>query len=133
MWRMIRTLILEDRTFSAAHYLPEVAVCQRLHGHTYFIKNLELDVEGFVDFRLVDEAIGEFDHTVLVPADHLLIWRKIFNTHDFLRESIAIPIENSPTVENISLSLQSRLRLIPGVKEVRFTLFEGPHQGVDIY
>lgn len=63
----------KDFNFSAAHSVPhpEAGVCQRVHGHTYFV-NLtiggdRLDASGFlVNFKVLKNLVHDlWDHTLL--------------------------------------------------------------------
>ena len=62
--------------FSAAHFIPSIEKCSRLHGHDYSI-NLELEgepVEGIlIDYGIVKGAIRKIienlDHKVLLPEN----------------------------------------------------------------
>ena len=62
--------------FSAAHRLPEVDQCDRLHGHNWRIRltvridEADLDGAGMgIDFRKIEavaeEAVADFDHSYL--------------------------------------------------------------------
>lgn len=60
--------------FSAAHFIPSIEKCSRLHGHDYSI-SLELEgdpVDGIlIDYGVVKSAvrsiISNMDHKVLIP------------------------------------------------------------------
>jgi 6-pyruvoyltetrahydropterin/6-carboxytetrahydropterin synthase len=63
----------KDMHLSTAHYIPDegAGVCQRVHGHTYFINVTvagdELDSSGFlINFKLLKELVHErWDHRLL--------------------------------------------------------------------
>jgi 6-pyruvoyltetrahydropterin/6-carboxytetrahydropterin synthase len=63
----------KDLNFSAAHRIPhpQAGVCQRIHGHTYFVNITiagdDLDETGFlVDFKTLKELVhGVWDHSFL--------------------------------------------------------------------
>ncbi len=65
--------------FSAAHFIPTIEKCSRLHGHDYSI-SLELEgdpVDGIlIDYGIVKSAvrgtIGDMDHKVLIPQSSTL-------------------------------------------------------------
>ena len=56
--------------FDAAHQLPGVEICERLHGHTWRVKvditgsNLN-DQKMLVDFRDIKQSWKRFDHQFL--------------------------------------------------------------------
>ncbi|GMA50079.1 6-carboxytetrahydropterin synthase QueD [Alicyclobacillus contaminans] len=63
----------KDMQLAAAHYIPhpDAGICQRVHGHTYFI-NLtiagdQLDEMGFlINFQRLKELVhGRWDHRLL--------------------------------------------------------------------
>ena len=65
-----------DTSFSAAHTLPGVDMCERMHGHNWRVrltiqfKEDGLDKVGMgVDFRLVEkvirDAVADFEHRYL--------------------------------------------------------------------
>jgi 6-pyruvoyltetrahydropterin/6-carboxytetrahydropterin synthase len=74
-------LLSAEAAFAAAHSLPDVPKCERLHGHnwrlrlTVHVDAADLDERGMgVDFRILEqllhEAVAEFDHQYLneLPA-----------------------------------------------------------------
>ena len=73
---MAHFLLSAETTFAAAHTLPGVEKCERMHGHNWRVRltvRVEADAlnEGgmAVDFRVVEEAVrdavSEFDHAYL--------------------------------------------------------------------
>lgn len=69
-------LLAAEASFSAAHTLPGVDLCERFHGHdwnirvTVRVEEDSLDEHGMgVDFRVIEgavaEATAEFDHRYL--------------------------------------------------------------------
>ena len=69
-------LLSAEASFAAAHTLPGVPLCERMHGHNWRVRltvrvaDVELDDGGMaVDFRVVEEAVrravAEFDHRYL--------------------------------------------------------------------
>ncbi len=69
-------LLSAEATFSAAHTLPGVEVCDRLHGHDWRMRltvrvdesHMGDDAMGF-DFRVIEDiatqAVADFDHRYL--------------------------------------------------------------------
>ena len=136
-----RTLSIDAKElyFSAAHYIPNHPQCGKLHGHTYFVKNLRIVAKGLVDFGDLKKAIKTFDHCTLVPKKHADEWDKIYTRLVVEKSPIAdvfsniIPIRDTDlpgtTVERIAEALREEFHRIPGVVEVHFTLTEGPTAG----
>lgn len=69
-------LLSAEAAFSAAHTLPGVPGCERLHGHNWRVRVTvrvdakTLDRRGIgVDFRVIEQAaadaVSDFDHTYL--------------------------------------------------------------------
>lgn len=69
-------LLSSETTFSAAHRLPGVELCERLHGHNWSVRltvrvpDDALDEKGMgVDFRDIEEtvrqSVADFDHSYL--------------------------------------------------------------------
>lgn len=74
-------LLSADTSFSAAHTLPGVDMCERFHGHNWTVRLTvridqgALDEKGMgIDFRVIEEvargAVADFEHSYLneVPA-----------------------------------------------------------------
>lgn len=73
---MSHYLLSAEATFSAAHTIPGVHMCDRMHGHNWRIRTTvrveedSLDANGMgVDFRVIDEILGtivsDFEHRYL--------------------------------------------------------------------
>jgi 6-pyruvoyltetrahydropterin/6-carboxytetrahydropterin synthase len=73
---MAHFLLSAEATFSAAHTLPGVPQCDRMHGHNWRVRvtvrvdATALDRHGMgVDFRVIEratrDAVAEFDHAYL--------------------------------------------------------------------
>ncbi len=73
-------LLSAEASFSAAHTLPGVPDCERMHGHNWRVRFTvrvaadALDRLGIgVDFRVIEraavEAVADFDHTYLNEND----------------------------------------------------------------
>ena len=73
-------LLSADATFSAAHTLPGIEMCERMHGHNWRIRltvrvdDAALDNVGMgVDFRVVEqianEVVADFEHRYLNELD----------------------------------------------------------------
>jgi len=127
-------LKIRELTFEAAHYLANHPTCGCIHGHTYFVRDIEVfyDESKFVDFALIKAVPRILDHKFLVPEHHAMEWYGIIKRLGNLGISqniIEIPGGN-PTVENISDFLKARFLSIPNVIDVCFELYEGPNLGI---
>jgi 6-pyruvoyltetrahydropterin/6-carboxytetrahydropterin synthase len=69
-------LLSAEATFSAAHTIPGVHMCERMHGHNWRVRATvrveedDLDQNGMgVDFRSIDETlraiVSDFEHRYL--------------------------------------------------------------------
>lgn len=127
----MKTLKIRELTFEAAHYLANHPVCGVIHGHTYFIRDLEIffDEEKFVDFALIKGAIRAFDHKFFIPQEHNIDWA-MFSFSKLGIGKNTVETQGNPTVENISELIENSLLSIDGVMDVSFELYEGPNQGV---
>ncbi len=77
---MAHYLLSAEASFSAAHTLPGVPTCERMHGHNWRVRvTVRVDADALdrvgmgVDFRVIEQAAGEavadFDHTYLNEND----------------------------------------------------------------
>jgi 6-pyruvoyl-tetrahydropterin synthase len=146
MEKIRRVLIIDARElyFSAAHWIPNHPQCGILHGHTYFVKDLQVTVEGFVDLGDIKSVIKKFDHLVIVPEVHSLEWVDLVDTIKtearfeklrkvFSKSRVIIDTDlPGTTVERIAEELQAELLSILGVVDVHFVLTEGPTAGREI-
>src|SRR5713226_5804701 len=124
--------------FNAAHYLKHLAPCDKLHGHTYVLKDLELSgtLEGdiLVDFSAIKTLMKEYDHSLLIPMadEHYWAQLKTLGPTPFKLDKI-VPIRDEPTVERIGLNIAQRiLDAHSNIWKVSFTIFEGVNQGVKV-
>src|SRR5437879_9325593 len=57
---------IKEAHFDAAHYLKHLAPCDRLHGHTYVLNDLELtgtlEENVIVDFKEIKRVLDQYDH-----------------------------------------------------------------------
>ena len=128
---MTDDLIVKELTFSAAHYLPNHPKCGVIHGHTYFVRNLEVRCVAFVDFHDIIKAIMDFDHSLLVSKAHFDWWLEMAVNFENIGIKLSIvSINGDTTVENIKKMIGESLERIDGVAAVLFELYEGPNFGV---
>src|SRR2546421_11116063 len=96
--------------FDAGHYLKHLAPCDKLHGHTYVLKDLELSgtLEGdiIVDFNAIKGLMKEYDHSIMIPIGDEGYWKRLVSLGPtpFKADKI-VPIQNEPTVERIGLDI----------------------------
>ena len=135
-------LVFDQLSFEAAHYIPgHKGACAGIHGHTYIIKNLTLNVsdlalneQGIVlDFGDVKEYFKTaWDHKFLIPEIDSEYWRHIYE------ECGSVPVKDNRKVlrgvsdEVMAIIIHNDLRKLSHVMEVHFTLYEGLNQGVSV-
>jgi len=134
-------LKIKKLSFDAAHYLPGITKCNQIHGHTYVLENIEVEVEEnkFVDFRKIKDALSHLDHLLIVPENEINIWyelKKIIEERTSAKVMLWA-VRGNPTVENISewlrhYILDSLLGKVDGVIDIHFELYEGLNQGREI-
>jgi 6-pyruvoyl-tetrahydropterin synthase len=124
--------------FDAGHYLKQLVPCDKLHGHTYVLKDLELSgtLEGdiLVDFGAIKSLMKEYDHSLLIPIADENYWARLkeLGPTPFKLDKI-VSIRDEPTVERIGLSIaQKILKAHSNIWKVSFTIFEGINQGVKV-
>lgn len=126
-----RIIKILELTFSAAHYLEGHPKCGVIHGHTFFVRNIEILTSGFVDFGDVKAVISDWDHRLIIPKEHAAVW--LDKIADLLAPySVGIKlkfVEGYATVETISEAIATELKSLKGVESVRLELYEGPNQG----
>jgi len=136
-------LKLNKITIDLSHYIPSHPKCGRLHGHTYFIKKLKIDITnetmdketGYcIDLGEIKAYFKEnWDHILLVPTRHEHIWQKakILVANECVLDIKSI--ENT-SVEEIAMTIKRELATKFDLDEecVHFTIYEGDNQGVSI-
>lgn len=137
-------LTFPEITFSAAHYIPGHSKCNCIHGHTYFIRNLEIEYSfehidkrtGIsIDFGELKAMIAKFcDHAFIIPDKHFGIWYRVFEL--LKMEGVKLIDNRRPvpytTVEGLADHLKQYIESNFGLPtgSVSFELYEGPKQGV---
>lgn len=133
-------LMFPELTFSAAHYIPGHPKCQRIHGHTYFVRNLEIefniddiDLSGmFEDFGMIKHYFDSWDHTLIIPAADIEKWLEVKKKVPSLFRWLSIhPVPTVPTAETMVCVMHQELSIMmQGAKSISLELYEGPNQGV---
>ena len=132
--------MIKEYTFDSAQYLPSTfGKCNRLHGHTYTIRNLKIVTSKIVDFSLIKDVLKEFDHKILAPEKHRSFWEAIddiVKTYALCEDKNTVPTfecvfipADMVTVEELGEYIQSKLLEIDGIEDVSFELYETPKQG----
>lgn len=119
-------LLSAETTFSAAHTLPGVPQCERMHGHNWRVRAtvrldaMDLDRQGMgVDFRAIEgllrDATRDFDHVYL--------------------NDLATFAHRPPTAECVARVVSERIAarlpaVAPAAKIVEVTLWELPQYRV---
>jgi len=132
-----RTLRIKTLHFDASHYLDKsFGKCQNIHGHRFYVENLQVTCNKIVDLGLIKEAVDKFDHLMIIPKEHYEKWLKVAK---FIEE-LELPCKlvfytldaDLSLVEHISTALRKDLESIPGVLSANFILYEGDNQGVEV-
>lgn len=135
--------------FSAAHFIPSIEKCSRLHGHDY---SVDLELEGepregiLIDYGIVKNAlrgvVDTFDHKVLLPVSSNLSVvtcdaKECFVSYNdkhfrfpvgdvFMLER---PITSSEMIaEYLAEEMRSKLKQYKNLKKIRICVYEGPGQ-----
>lgn len=135
--------------FSAAHFIPSIEKCSRLHGHDYAI-NLELEgepVDGIlIDYGIVKTSIrsiiSDMDHKVLLPHSSPL--SRVNCDHNYCTvaygaKEFRFPVGDVYMLERditssemladyISDRLAERLKPYKNLNKVQVCVYEGPGQ-----
>jgi len=137
-------LYFPEITFSAAHYIPGHEKCGGVHGHTYFVRDLEIEFVSineqgmFIDFGDIKGYFKEqWDHKFIVPLKDEEFW-----LHNY-RNVGYCPVDNNlkavarTTAEGMAMQIQEELAHLIAEKTrektaPHFKLFEGPNQSVEI-
>lgn len=131
-------LFFPEITFSAAHYIPGHEKCSGIHGHTYFVRNLEIEVADIgesgmsIDFGIIKTYFKEqWDHKFIIPKKDKDYWLHIYEHtgHSLLDNR---KIVKYTTAEWMALKIQQDLELDLDLPQgsVHLELWEGPHQAV---
>jgi 6-pyruvoyl-tetrahydropterin synthase len=147
----------EPIIFPAAHYIPQQGgKCEGIHGHNYFVwdltitihnrTNVTLDNKGMiVDFGIIKDYFKQnWDHKFIIPEDDTQFWESIMSKGIVLNN--LKPIKHT-TAEYMAMVMQEELQELVSkyyleeesdrrswfdAVSVRFTLSEGPVQGITI-
>lgn len=135
--------------FSAAHFIPSIEKCSRLHGHDYSI-NLEIEgepVEGIlIDYGIAKSSIrsiiSNMDHKVLIPQSSSL--SRVTCDHskcivNFNSKEYRFPVgdvymlekditSSEMLAEFITEKLAEKLKPYRNLNRVQVCVYEGPGQ-----
>ncbi len=143
-------ILIPEITFSAAHYIPGHKTCSGIHGHTYFVRNLEIDVDVIdsvgmsIDFGLVKGHIKDrWDHKLILPkeinGEEIQGIRELMDAFDLMKVNCfnMIFIKHT-TAEWMATEIRRGLGVQFGWSEVvsadriHLELWEGPNQAVKV-
>lgn len=141
----------EDHNFAAAHFLPEMGKCERLHGHNYYV-TAELSAapgtdNTVIDFNSINPIIKRIcdglDHRILLARDDARV-RLVVTEREieaivgskrfvFPREDCVILPLPATTVELLAAHVCGLLAgelsaMIPGLEWVEAGVKEGASQ-----
>ncbi|MCL5802225.1 MAG: 6-carboxytetrahydropterin synthase [Candidatus Thermoplasmatota archaeon] len=136
--------------FSAAHFIPNIEKCSRLHGHDY---SVDITLNGeMVDGVLIDYGIVKNDiRSIIEPIDHRVIVPSMdrYSTHriedgkclvsfrhkeyEFPESDVFLLDADVSSSENLSqyffTMLSEKLRQHRNIKFLSVVVYEGPGQG----
>ncbi len=135
--------------FSAAHFIPTIEKCSRIHGHDY---SVDLEIEGepkdgiLIDYGIVKSAIrglvDTFDHKVLLPESSSMS-KVSCNTRECIVSyndkqfrfpvsdvyMLERPITSSEMIADYLVEqMRIKLRQYKNLKRIKVCVYEGPGQ-----
>jgi len=126
-------LKIGELTFSAAHYLKGHPKCKALHGHTYFVRAIEVVYElpdkEFLDLGTIKSIINLFDHKLLIPPEDGSFWLTLSKEKPCTIDYVIIP--RNTTCESLAETIAEQIKSLKGVTSVSLTVYEGPNQGAE--
>lgn len=136
-------MVLEfgELKFSAAHYIPGHPTCGGIHGHTYFIRGLVMDITTWpmdevgltIDFGKIKKYFKEvWDHKFIVPKKDQKFWEHIYSSTGYCPVRNNLLVLKHTTAEHMAAKIRADLMNISDGCDVHFTLCEGPAQGVGV-
>lgn len=98
--------------FDAAHRLPGVKVCERLHGHSFLVEckvsSTHLNFQDMVcDFQTIKGCWNQFDH-------------------QYLNEIAPFTMSHLPTAENIAAAIFNQINLVVDITVDYVRVWESP-------
>ena len=131
--------------FSAAHYIPDHPTCSGIHGHTYFVRNLEIEIETLdsvgmsIDFGLIKGYFkNQWDHKFIIPIKDEEYWRHIYEQTGCLPMSDNRKVIKHTTAEWMVVEIRKGLgelmewNEVVSALKIHFDLYEGPNQAVRV-
>ncbi len=145
-------LYFPEITFSAAHYIPGHEKCSGIHGHTYFVRDLEISVTDVldevgmsIDFGLIKGYFKtRWDHRFVIPFDDEEFWTirldspvsgnvKLlrYTTCEHMAEVIRADLADILSRHYYGDDYKAKRTGYPSTW-IHFSLWEGPNQAVKI-
>lgn len=137
----------EEIRWSGSHYIPGHEKCGCIHGHTYFLRGLTIDIsrvdlreDGIsIDFGAIKNYFKkEWDHRFYVPIQAYPFWKNLME--GILKPYVYNNLKavNFTTCEGMADRIIEELaQLVVSVTNlemddvrISFSLYEGPAQGV---
>lgn len=135
--------------FSAAHFIPTIEKCSRIHGHDY---SISLEIEGeprdgiLIDYGVVKGAvrtiIRDMDHKVLLPENSQLTrvkcdHRECVASYD--SKEFRFPVgdvfvlnrimtSSEMIADHIATEMADRLKTYRNLNRIQICVYEGPGQ-----
>ncbi len=137
-------------TFSAAHYIPNHEHCSGIHGHTYFVRNLEIEIETLdsvgmsIDFGLIKKHIkSTWDHKLILPKEingiEIQGIRELMDAFELMNVDIKnMMFIKHTTAEWMAVEIRKGLGVmlewneVVAADKIHFDLYEGPNQAVKV-
>ncbi len=135
--------------FSAAHFIPSIEKCSRLHGHDYTV-DLELEGEPrdgiLIDYGIVKNAlrrlVDTFDHKVLLPESSSMSMITCNTKECFVTygdKQFRFPISDVYMLERkitssemiadyLAEQMRTKLKQYKNLKRINICVYEGPGQ-----
>ena len=135
--------------FSAAHFIPDLGKCSRLHGHDYAV-SIEITGEPengvLIDYGLVKKFIRNllefYDHRILVPKINSISEQHTNGDEVSIRwsgKTLSVPLGDVAFIESDVSSSENLSRILArevadllkpyrNLEQLTLTVYEGPAQ-----
>jgi len=131
-------LKLGDIEFEAAHYIKYHEKCSNIHGHSYVISDLTLDVSNIemdnagitIDFGAVRQAlIDHLDHSFIIPKEDYAFWDNIRASLYQRGIGLKLVCVDQTSTEALAQWIRRFIKTVFGV-DCTFELYEGLENAV---
>jgi len=140
-----------ELTFNSAHYIPGHETCGSPHGHTYFVRNLTVDVSmclheneetaGItIDFGELKQYIRSWHHRNIIPRRDYEAWKEFYDKMGWRDNLLCVDFTSAEFIaEELKVGLLAvldRAMMSTPYKAdsdmIHFELWEGPNQAVKV-